>query len=109
MWHLLLAFAEDGGIQLGPGALVGGTGLGGALLYVGMMIGRVASKFDSLVAAEVARRKAEDEHRKAENDHREAERKHWEREEAMLRYLTAVPQRMDTGQHTPVHGLPIGE
>lgn len=102
MWHLLLAFAEDGGIQLGPGALVGGTGLGGALLYVGMMIGKVASKFDSLVKSEVARREAEDKHR-------DAERKHWEREEAMLRYLTSVPQRMDTGQHTPVHGLPIGE
>lgn len=96
----LLAFVDE----IPGGALVGGGGIASALLFVGVQIGRLVGKAGQLVEQERERREKED-------GHREKERAHWEREEAMLRHLMAgVPQqRPETGDHTPIVPIPVGE
>jgi citrate synthase len=85
----------------------GGTaGVGGVLVYVGMRIGKLATRITALVNTEIERRGEEKDRLAAEAKHRRLQQHHWMVEERLMRRMAGIPDP-DTGSHTPVEGIPI--
>lgn len=84
-------------------------GGGGVVAYLTWLFSRLVWHFSQLAKGQQERWAAEAQSRLAEQEHRQAEERHWEREEQMLRQLVGVPSQQDTGPHTPVQGIPMGQ